>query len=156
MQPRKRITRKRGERGNALIEFALMSTVLLGMTLGVADFGRIFAMGDKATAAAAAGTSYGALSPSHYTDMNAMENASRNDLGSFPGSTVVADRTCRCLIGGDPVSCAEDPDVVSCPAGQTRKTYIEVVVTIPFRSLSGVPIVPGVTTVKGRSIVRVE
>lgn len=156
MQPLKRVTRKRSERGNALIEFALMSTVLMGMTLGVADFGRIFAIGDKAANAAAAGTAYAALSPAHYTDMAATQTAARNDLGNIANAQVVAARTCRCVLGGAPVSCADDPDVTPCAAGQTRKTYIEVAVTIPFRSLSGLPMVPGLTSVKGRSIVRVE
>lgn len=156
MLPVKRTTRKRGERGNALIEFALMSTVLMGMTLGVADFGRIFAMGDKATNAAAAGVAYGALSPAHYTDMDAIEAAARSDLGYIPNSEVVAVRTCRCALGGLPVSCADDENVAPCPAGETRKTYLQVSVAIPFQSLSGLPMVPGLTTVKGRAIVRVE
>ncbi len=156
MLPVKRTIRKRGERGNVLIEFALMSTVLMGMTLGVADFGRIFAVGDKAANAAAAGTAYGALSPAHYTDLAAIENAARNDLGNITNAAVLVDRTCRCAIGGLPVSCAEDPDVAACPSGQTRKTYLEVKVTIPFHSLSGLPVVPGLTNVRGRSIVRVE
>jgi Flp pilus assembly protein TadG len=156
MLPVKRTPRKRGERGNALVEFALMSTVLMGMTLGVADFGRIFAIGNKASNAAAAGTAYGALSPAHYTDMDAIEVAARADLGSIPNAEVIAVRTCRCAVGGLPVSCADDPDVAPCAAGETRKTYIQVSVTVPFQSMSGLPIVPGLTSVKGRSIVRVE
>lgn len=156
MQPVKRVTRKRGERGNALIEFALMSTVLLGMTLGVADFGRIFAMGNRTTSAAAVGAAYGALSPAHYTDLGGIETATRNDLGSIAGAEVFVDRTCRCALGGAPVACAEDPDVAFCPVGQTRKTYLEVKVVVPFQSLSGLPMVPGLTNVTGRAIVRVE
>ncbi len=156
MLSRQRTIRKRGERGNVLIEFALMSTVLLGITLGVADFGRIFAMGDKAANAAASGTAYGALSPANYTDMLGMQTAAQNDLGNIQNAEVVAVRTCRCILGGAPVSCADDPDVTACPAGQTRKTYIQVTVTIPFHSLSGLPVLPGLTNVKGKSIIRVE
>jgi Flp pilus assembly protein TadG len=156
MLPVKRTTRKRGERGNALIEFAMMSTVLMGMTLGVADFGRIFAMGNKTSNAAAAGAAYAALSPAHYTDLGGIEDAARSELGSVANATFFVDRTCRCTIGGLPVSCAEDPDVTACPTGQTRKTYVEVKVSVPFRSMSGLPMVPGLTSVKGRAIVRVE
>lgn len=133
-----------------------MSTVLMGMTLGVADFGRIFAIGNRTTSAAAVGAAYGALSPAHYTDLAGVETAARNDLGNLTGATVFVDRTCRCTLGGSAVSCVEDPDVTSCPTGQTRKTYIEVKVTVPFQSLSGLPVVPGLTNVTGRAIVRVE
>lgn len=147
---------KPGERGNALVEFALMATVLLGMTIGVADFGRIFAFGNRAYNAAAAGTAFGALSPAHYTNMAGMENAAWADLGNVPNAQVVAERTCRCVIGGPPVSCADDPEVAPCPPGETRKTYIQVRVTIPFRSLSGLPMLPGLTEVRGSSIMRVE
>ena len=156
MQAKRPVTRRKSERGNVLIEFALMSTVLLGMTLGVADFGRIFALGNKAFNAAAAGTAFGALSPAHYTNVEGMRSAALADLGNIPSATAEAFRTCRCLIGGDPVSCADDPNVAACPTGQSRKTYIEVKVSIPFQTLSRLPMVPGLTSVKGTSIVRVE
>jgi Flp pilus assembly protein TadG len=156
MLPVQRTTRKRGERGNALIEFAMMSTVLMGLTLGVADFSRIFAIGNRAANAANAGAAYAALSPAHYTDLVGIEDTARSELGTMSGAQFLVDRTCRCILGGPTVPCAEDPDVAACPLGQTRKTYVEVKVTVPFHSMSGIPMVPGLTSVKGRQIVRVE
>jgi len=148
-----RSQRKRNQKGNALVEFALMSTVLMGMTLGVADFGRIFASGNKAYTAAAAGTAFGALDAAHYSNFDGMEEAALSNLGGVTGAEVVASRTCRCTIGGGEVDC-ETEDV--CGQGVPNMTYIQVEVTLPFQAVSMVPMVPGLTQVKGKSIMRVE
>ena len=152
MQVGRRVIRKQRERGNVLIEFALMSTVLLMMTLGVADFGRIFTVANKASNAAAAGTAYGALSPAHYTDMAGMQTAAQNDLGNLAtGATVTAVRSCRCSIGGAVVDCTS-----TCSAGQSRETYIQVTVVVPYHGYSGLQEIPGLVNVSGQSTVRVE
>ena len=148
-----RAQRKRGQKGNALIEFALMSTVLMGMTLGVADFGRIFASGNKAYTAASAGTAFGSLDAAHYSNFAGMQDAAMANLGNVQGATAVATQTCRCTIGGEPVDCSTE-DI--CGANVPKMTYIEVEVNIPFRTISMVPMVPGLTNVKGKSITRVE
>jgi Flp pilus assembly protein TadG len=147
--------RGRSQRGNALIELALMSTLLLSLTLGVTDFGRIFALGNKAFSAAAAGTAYAALSPAHYSDYAGMQTAALNDAGTT-GATAAATRVCYCAVGGPTVPCSGDPNEAPCAAGETRQTYVQVNVTIPFQTMSGLPLLPGLTQVKGRSIVRVE
>jgi Flp pilus assembly protein TadG len=148
-----RARRERGQKGNALIEFALMSTVLMGMTLGVADFGRIFSMGNKAYTAAAAGTSFGALDAAHYSNFQGMQDAAVANLGGTTGGTAVASQTCRCEIGGAAVDCQTE-DV--CGDNTPKITYITVEVTIPFQGVSMVPMVPGLTQVKGKSTMRVE
>jgi Flp pilus assembly protein TadG len=149
--PVTRRTRKFGQRGNALVEFSLMSTVLLMMTLGVADFGRIFSLADKAMSAAAAGTLYGALSPAHYTDDAGMRAAAAADLGNVQNATITVTRTCYCSTGGTAVTCP-----ASCTGTDQPQTYIKVGVQIPFQTISHIAQVPGLTTVKGSSTVRVE
>ncbi len=148
-----RARRARGQKGNALIEFALMSTVLMGMTLGVADFGRIFAAGNKAYTAASAGTSFGALDAAHYSNFQGMEDAAVANLGGTTNATAHASQTCRCEIGGAAVDCQTE-DI--CGENVPKITYISVEVTIPFRAVSMIPMVPGLTEVKGKSITRVE
>lgn len=147
------VTRRRRsrQRGNVLVEFALMSTVLLMMTLGVVDFGRIFSYANRAADAASAGTAYGALSPAHYTDIAGIQAAAQLDLGSYPNTTVAVTQTCRCSIGGTAVSCP-----ATCTSPQYPMTYIKVDVTIPFNSLSKLIQIPGLTNVKATSVVRVE
>ncbi|MEO5922559.1 MAG: TadE/TadG family type IV pilus assembly protein [Bryobacteraceae bacterium] len=149
--PVTRRVRNFGQRGNALIEFALMSTVLMMLTIGVADFGRIFAMANKATNAASAGTAYGALSPAHYTDTDGMRAAAEADLGTIAGSQVTVTRTCRCSIGGTATTCP-----ASCSGTDQPQTYIRVDVRIPFQTLSRLVQLPSLTQVSGKSEVRVE
>lgn len=143
--------RQAGQRGNVLMEFALLSTVMLLMTLGVVDFGRIFSTANKVADAASAGTAYGALSPAHYTDMDGIQAAATADLGGIEGATVTATQTCRCSIGGTVVTCP-----ATCVSPQYPMTYIQVDVSVPFHSLSKLTRIPGLTSVKARSVVRVE
>jgi Flp pilus assembly protein TadG len=149
--PVTRRVRNSGQRGNALIEFALMSTVLMLMTLGVADFGRAFAMANKATNAAAAGTAYGALSPAHYTDTDGMYAAAAADLGTVPGAVITVTQTCRCSIGGMATTCP-----AACSGTDQPQTYIKVNVRIPFSTISRLVQLPGLTNINGNSTVRVE
>lgn len=147
---RLRAPRNARERGNSLLEFALISVVLMLLTVGVVDFGRVFALGNKAFNAAYAGTDWGRLSPAHYTDSAGMEAAATANLTGLAGATATATRTCYCSIGGSEVTCP-----ASCVSG-TPATYIKVSVDIPYQSLSRLPWLPGLTSIKGKSVVRVE
>ena len=133
-----------------MIELALVSSVLLGLTVGVTDLGLAIAKGNKAASAAAAGTAYGALSPAHYTDIDGMQNAAKADMGTITGSTATATQTCRCSIGGAAVTCP-----ATCVTG-SPETYIQVDVSIPYSSLSKLPWVTSLSTIRGHSVVRVE
>jgi hypothetical protein len=135
-----------------LLEFGLVSTALLMLTLGVADLGRVFTFGNKAYSAASAGTMYGALSPAHYSDLAGMENAAYSELGNLPGATVSASQACRCVLGGPAIPC---PAEANCTSG-IPQTYIEVRVDIPYRSLSGLPWMPGLDRIRGKSVIRVQ
>ena len=127
-----------------------MATMLLMATLGVVDFGRMFNVSTAAANAASAGTMWGALSPANYSALAEMERAAEADTTGYPGANAVATQTCRCELGGPAVPCSDE-----CVSG-SRQTYIEVEVTIPFNTVSGIPWIPSVSDVKGKSIVRVE
>jgi Flp pilus assembly protein TadG len=134
-----------------LIEFSLISSVLLMMTLGVVDFGRMFNYGNAAMSAAQAGTAFGALSPANYSDLAGMESAARADASGYSGVNAVASQVCRCQIGGAPVSCP-----ATCSGSGSPQTYIQVEVTIPFNMIAGLPWLPSLTSVRGKSVIRVE
>src|SRR5579862_996314 len=97
--------RRAGQGGNALIEFALCSVLLLLITVGVTDFSRLFAVADTTANAAAAGAQYGALSPSHWSDFTGIQTAALNDAGNGTGITATASNTCYCTVGGTPTTC---------------------------------------------------
>src|SRR6266849_5298975 len=133
-------SRRARQHGNALLEFALCSVLLMLITVGVTDFSRMLTVADMATSAAEAGTQYGTLSPAHYTDMTGMQDAALDDLGNrtpytvssgtstdSTGATASASQTCYCSVGGTPVTCPAD-----CSGGGSPETYIKVSVSVPF------------------------
>jgi Flp pilus assembly protein TadG len=142
--------RRIGQRGNALVEFALSSTLLLMLFVGVTGFSRIFNIANMAAGAAQAGILYGALSPAHNGDFTGMQSAAINDTGHYPGSTATATQFCTCGVGGTQVSCP-----ATCSGG-TPETYIQVVVSIPYQPLINYPMLPNPIVVTQSACARVQ
>lgn len=138
----------RRQEGNALLEFAIMSVVLLLLTCGVADFARLFSAADTAAGAAEAGVEYGALSPAHM-DYTGMQNHALADTGNYSGATAKATDFWTCSIGGSQVS---DPSTCS----GSPQHYIQVLVTIPFKSVVNYPWVPNPISISQLACARVQ
>ena len=143
--------RQERQKGNALIEFALCSVLLLIITAGVTDFARLFTIADMAVSAAAAGTQYGALSPAHYGDFAGMQDAALEDTGYLDGATATASQTCYCNVGGSAVTCP----ATGCGGG-SPEAYIKVETSVPFTPIFTYPWIPSVLSVSGSSSVRVQ
>jgi Flp pilus assembly protein TadG len=138
------------QKGNALIEFALYSFVLLLMACGTIDFARALTTANIAAAAAAAGTKYGALSPAHWSDAVGIQNAALADTGNMSGVTATATQFCACNVGGSAVSCP-----ASCGSANPE-TYVQVVVSVPYYSMIAYPWLPDPVHVSQTSIIRVQ
>jgi Flp pilus assembly protein TadG len=143
--------RRRRQRGNVLVEFAMTSTVLLIIACGVTGFSRIFNIASMAAGAAAAGVQYGGLSPAHYGNLTGMQNAALADTGNYPGATATASQFCACSLGGTQVSCP-----ATCSSGATPETYIQVSVTIPYQSVISYPMLPNPVNVTQVACARVQ
>ena len=151
MRAVQRVTRsKTRQGGNALVEFALMAVVLLMLTCGVSDFGRLPALAILASGAAEAGVQYGALSPAHYGDLPGMQTAALSATGNYTGATATASEFCACSIGGSHVNCP-----ATCTTG-SPETYIQVVVTVPFVSILKYPWVPNPISISQLACTRVQ
>ena len=146
VSPRRRAT----QRGNALIEFALTSVLLMLITVGVTDFSRLFAIADMAASAASAGAQYGALSPAHWSDFTGMQTAALNDAGTQTGATATATNTCYCTLGGTATTCP-----ASC-GGASGITYVTVSVTVPATSYFNYPWMPSIGSLSSTNTVRVQ
>jgi len=142
--------RRVNQRGNALIELALCSVLLMLITIAITDFSRLFSIADTAASAAAAGAQYGALSPAHWSDFTGMQNAAANDAGNVSGITAVASNTCYCSLGGLPTTCP-----ASCGSGSPI-TYVTVQVTVPFSAYFNYPWMPTLPSVSTTESVRVQ
>lgn len=128
--------RHQRQRGNAIVEFALASTLLLTMFVGVTGFSRIFNIANMAAGAAQAGVAYGTLSPTHSGDLTGMQTAALNDTGNYPGATAVASQWCACSVGGPVVDCS-----TTCNNSKLLK-YVQVQVTIPYTTVISYPTLP--------------
>jgi Flp pilus assembly protein TadG len=150
--------RRNGQRGNSLLEFALMSVVLLLITGGVADFARMFSIANMAAGAAEAGLQYGALSPAHWADQggasteeSGMVTAAKNATGNYPGVTAVASEFWTCSIGGTQYTTQP-----TCANSATPQTYIQMSVTIPYTSIFKYPFIPDPVSISQLACARVQ
>jgi Flp pilus assembly protein TadG len=121
----------RNQRGSAMLEFALVGTVLLLLLFGIADFGRLFYAAIEVANAAAAGANYGAFSSgSHVTDTTGISDAAKNEA---PELTLGVNSTAVCQdSSGNTETCST--------AGAYK--YVRVTVTYTFNTLFKYPLIP--------------
>src|SRR5579872_806251 len=144
-------SRRKNQRGNAIVEFALAATLMLLMFCGVTGFSRIFNVANMAAGAAEAGVQYGALSPAHNGDFTGMQTAALNDTGNYTGATATAAQVCYCSVGGTVTTCP-----ASCSGSDSPETYIQVTVTIPYSPVINFPMLPDPINITESAMARVQ
>ncbi len=144
------VSRRKTQRGNALIEFAILSTVLMLLLAGVSGFARVMSISSMAQGAAEAGIAYGTLSPTNNNDLTGMQTSALADTGNYSGATATATQFCTCSIGGTQSSCP-----VTCASGTGQK-YIKVSVTIPYVTIFNYPLIPNPINVTQVAVARVQ
>lgn len=144
-------SRRRKSRGVALVEFALSSTLLLLLAVGVTGFARIFNAASMAQGASEAGVQWGATSATNWGNITGMQTAALNDTGNYPGATAVATQFCTCSIGGTQTTCP-----ASCGSSSTYQEYIQVQVTIPYNTVINFPWLPNPISITQTACARVQ
>ena len=142
--------RRRRQRGNSLIEFAIVAPVLLLMTCGVCDFARLFNASNLAVGAAEAGIEYASIGPEYWSDAADIQTAALNDTGNYTGATATASTFCTCSVGGTQVACP-----ASCTSG-SQEEYVQVSVTIPFSAVFNYPYLPNPISITQTAYARVQ
>ena len=122
-------TRKAKQAGSAMVELALVSSMLIMFLAGGMDFGRLFYATTALSAAAEAGAAYGVQSTTTAVDYTGMQNAAIAAAPNLTGVTSTATQFCECS-DNTSVSCAG-----SCATG-TMKTYLRVSVSGNYSMLS--------------------
>ena len=84
------------ERGNSIVELALVLPVLIGLLLGALDFGRVFYSAMAVTHAVTVGAQYGAQSDANSQDSTAIVNAATAAATDISGFNASAVRSCKC------------------------------------------------------------
>src|SRR5262249_9688257 len=113
---------RRSERGQTLLEFALMLPFLMLLGVGVLEIGRAIAFTIAVNNAAPAGVECGAQDPADGLDIPGMENAATTDA-NFSSTTATATYGCTCDKGQGtsciyPVPEQDTCSDISCDGGQ--------------------------------------
>jgi len=145
----------RNRRGAAMIELAVISTLLMIVVVGMIDFGRIGYHAMALTNAARAGAFHGSQ-PGKNTDFAGMQSAASNSAAQDIGSiTTTATRSCECQIG------AATPTVmISCPppgnpvCNGTVRMRVRVSASKAFTLLARFPGLPSSVTLTRVAILR--
>jgi Flp pilus assembly protein TadG len=132
--------RNRNEKGNAITEFALASTVIFMIAFGAADLGRLFYDAIAVHGAATAGTQYATSSVLASADLSDSETAGRAALEDVDGATVTVTKFCDCPDSpGAQVNCETD----RCSGYGLSRYYVRTRVTNQFSTIVDLPGIPG-------------
>lgn len=136
--------------GHSLVELALTLPILVLLTLGAGDFGRVFRLAIALNNAARAGAQYGSQTVITASDTNGMIAAAKQDAGNIANLTVTASR-CTCKTGSS---------VAACPASyctmNPQGTYVTVNTEAPFKTVAPYPGVPSSMTLSRSASMQVE
>lgn len=166
------------QKGQALLELALVTPLLLALALGVIEIGRYAYIAILVGNAAHAGAAYGAQSVVTAADRNGIETAADNDFrdngqnvsnldvqGGFGGSSYAA---CTCDSQGsdrpnppqtsfcNPPPVGSNNTAGSCRSGEHWVVVVSVEASGRFRSLFSYPGIPSRITVDRTATMRVS
>ena len=129
---------RRDRRGNIAVEFAFLAPVLILLSLGTFEMGRLIIEQLRITSAAQAGVRYGAHDLSATTDAEGIAAAARAQVGSSGADLAITSRSfCLC------------PDQVEtacgtvCSGSEATRRYVEVTVSRVVDLFFSYPILAG-------------
>lgn len=121
----------RSSSGNVVIEFAFLVPVLLLLTLGAVELGRLGTEWTRVKHAAHAGTQFGVQDQANAANTQGMIDAARLDADDTDNElTIAARRYCRCPGQTTEVQCSE-----KCADDNFSPMYVEVTVSRDLAAL---------------------
>src|ERR1700683_3659749 len=135
---RKMLVYRTGERGESLVEFALVVPLLLLLGVGIIEIGRFAYYSILVSNAARAGAQYGAQNLATAADAAGIRTAAENDGQNLSQLRVTVRHECGCTgssIGG---ACP----ATGCASPNHALVYVKVTVTGKFNSLFKYPGIP--------------
>ena len=133
-----------------ILEFALSVFLLLFVTTGIIELGRMFYFAAEVANAARAGAQWGASNPGHPNNLTAMQTAATNDAVDMTTLTATASEFCECD-DGTSVNCTTG----TCSTGSVR-IYIKVVCSAPFNTIGNYYLIPRPINVTAKAVLRVD
>jgi Flp pilus assembly protein TadG len=141
------------ERGQSLVELALIFPVFMLLVVGAAEFGRLAYAAIEVSNAARAGASYGSQNHITASDFPNIELAATTDAFNISGVTATAANSCACSSGGT-ITCSTA--LTSCPSPDRIIEYVQVNTSGTVDPLFHYPGLPTTFTLTGQAIMRVE
>ena len=139
-----------GRRGQALIELAILTPVLLVVVVGLIDVGRFARVATLVGNAAHAGAQYGTQSLSTAADRAGMRTAAVTDGQSLSGLSASATNLCICADG----SACSTPQL-QCAASTHRILSVQVTASGTFQTLLRYPGLPQQMTISRVAVLQV-
>lgn len=143
----------REDRGQSLVELALMFPIFILLLVGAAEFGRLAYAAIEVSNAARAGASYGALSHITASDFANIELVATTDAANLTGVTATAVDSCACSSGGT-ITCSTA--LTTCPSPARIIEYVQVNTSASFDPLFHLPGLPTTFALTGQAVMRVE
>ena len=143
----------RDDRGQSLVELALIFPIFILLLVGAAEFGRLAYAAIEVSNAARAGASYGSLSHITASDFTNIELVATTDAANMTGVTALATNFCACSTGGT-ITCSTA--LTSCPSPARIIEYVQVNTSASFDPLFHLPGLPTTFALTGQAIMRVE
>lgn len=142
--------RLRGEKGQSLIELALMMPMFATIIVGSAEFARLAYVSIEVTNAARAGAQYGAQSNITGADLTGMESVATSAGPNVSSMTASASLSCVCS-DGTSITCS---NTTACTA--RIQEYVQVNTSAVVTPLFHLPALPKTYTLTGVAVQRVE
>ena len=142
------------DRGQSLVELALMFPIFILLLVGAAEFGRLAYAAIEVSNAARAGASYGSLTHITASDYTNIELAATKDAANLTGVTATAVDFCQCSSGAATPDCTKA--LTPCPSPARIIEYVQVNTTATVGPLFHYPGLPHTFTLTGQAIMRVE
>jgi len=154
------LARRSRQRGTALVEFALVASLLLLLAAGAGDFGRIFTEAIAVKAGSATGALYGSQRNARSGDIAGIQSVTEGDAGDAGAVTVTATQYCVCPDGSGistwtVISCSNFL-ATTCSGYGSPRAYVRVNATKEFSTVIKMPGIPSGTTIDQTSWMRVR
>jgi hypothetical protein len=141
------ILRRKMEKGQSILELALMLPALALLLVLVADFARVFYASIGLASAARSGVQYGAQNYTTAIDFNSIQQAALNDGQNISGISAQASDFCMC--GTSKVACSP-------PQCAEPELFVQVDTTATFHTLLSYPGVPSQFPLTSTAVMEVQ
>jgi Flp pilus assembly protein TadG len=147
--------RKSRQRGQSIVELALLAPVLMALLAGAIEIGRLAYVYMTLVSAARAGVQYGAQNSGTAIDIAGMRTAAVNDATNITGVTATPSYFCKCF-DGTTYTANSTCALSSCTGSSILILYVQVVTAATFNTLTHYPVVPSSLSLSSTAVMRVE